>query len=61
MEGYDIGFLKGVAVVSVRSRIGGDKGARSVLSCGSFESASYSNLEGVGPGEVDPLGVSLGT
>ena len=34
MEGYNIGFLIGVAVVVVRSILGGYKGAGSILSGG---------------------------
>ena len=55
-----VGFLKGVSVVAVRIRLGGDKGSGSVLSGGSFEGDSDGNLESVGPGEVDPLVVSYG-
>ena len=46
-----------VAVVAVRHVIGGDKGAGSVLSVGSFEYDFDGNLEGVSPGEGDPTGV----
>ena len=37
----------GVAVLVVRSILGGDKGAGSVLSGGYFEDDCYGNLEGV--------------
>ena len=57
-EGYDIGLLIGVAVVTVRSRLGGDEGAGSILSSVSFEGDNYGNLDGAGPGECDPLGIS---
>ena len=51
MNGYSVGFLIGVAVVLVRSILGGNKGSGTVLSDGSFEDACYGNLEGVWPGE----------
>ena len=58
MEGYTVVFLKGVAVVAVRSKLGCEKGAGSVLSGRSFEGDSDVNLEAVGNGEGDILGVS---
>ena len=58
MEGYAAGFLICVAVVLVRSIIGGDEGLGSVLSGGSFEDACDGNLEGVRPAENDTLSVS---
>ena len=58
MEGYAVVFLIGVAIVAVRIILGGDKVAGSVLSIGYFEFACGGNLDGVRPGEGDPLGVS---
>ena len=56
-EVYAVGLLIGIAVVAVRSVLGGDEGSGSVLSGGSFEDARDGNIEGVRPGEGDPLGV----
>ena len=50
MEGYDVGFLIGVAVVVFRSILGVYEGAGSVLSGGSFKDDCYGNLEGLRPG-----------
>ena len=61
MEGCAVGFLKVVAVVAVRSRLGDGKVSGSVLLGASFEGDSYGNLESVGPVEGDPLGVSEGS
>ena len=58
MEVYDVGFLIGVSVVAVRIILGGDKGAGSVLSDGSFEDNLVGKIESAGPGEGDPLGKS---
>ena len=58
LEGYAVGFLKGVALAVLISILGGDKGAGSVLSGGYFEGSCYGNIEGVSPGEGDPLGMS---
>ena len=58
MEGYDVGFIKGIAVVEGWSKLGGDKGAGPVLSDGSFEGTSDVKFEGIGPGEGDPPGIS---
>ena len=51
-------ILRGVAIVLVRIKIGGDEEEGSVLSGGSFEFACDGNFEGVGPGEDDTLGFS---
>ena len=48
------------SVVIVRSILGGGKGTGSVLSGGYFEDYCDGKLEGVRPGECDPLGVSYG-
>ena len=40
-----------------RGKIGGDKGLCQVLSGGSFEGTMDGNLDGAGPGEVDPLSI----
>ena len=45
MEGYDVVLLKWVAAFVVRIKIGGDEGAGSVLSGGSFDSYWVGNLE----------------
>ena len=50
MEGYYVGFLKGLFVVVDRSKLGGDKEAGPVLSDSSFEGASDVKFEGIGPG-----------
>ena len=47
-----------MSVVAVRSILRGDDGSGSFLSYGSFKGDSDGNLEGVGPGEGDPLGAS---
>ena len=52
---YSIRFLISVAVVVVRSALGGDKGEGLVLSCGYFEYSCYGKLEVVRPVEGDPL------
>ena len=57
MEGYTVVFLIGVAVVAVTIILGVEEGAGSVLSGGYFENYSDVNLEGVGTGEGDTLGV----
>ena len=54
-EELALGCLKGVAVVVDRSIIWGDEGVGSVLLGGYFEGTSDGNLEGVGPGNGDPL------
>ena len=54
-EGFYFVPLKGVAVVVDRSIIWGDEGVDSVLLGGYFEGTSDGNLEGVGPGNGDPL------
>ena len=58
MEEFCLCFLQVVAIVVDRIILGGDKGAGSVLSGGSFEGSIDGNLEGVGHGEVYTLGVS---
>ena len=58
MVEYYVVFLKYVAVVAVIIRLGCDKGSGSVLSGGSFECASYGNIEGVGTVEGSLLGIS---
>ena len=45
MEGDAVGFLKYASVVSVRSKLGSDKGAGSVVSGGSFYGDWVGNLE----------------
>ena len=50
MEGYSVRFLIGVAIVAVRSILGGDKVSGSVLSDVYLEYDSDVNLEGVRPG-----------
>ena len=57
MEVFYLGLLKYVSVVVYISILGGEEGAESVLSSGSFEGASDGNLEIVGPAEGDPLGI----
>ena len=57
-EGYAVDFLIGVAVVVVKSILGGDDREESVLSGGYFEDSCYGNLEGIRPGYSHPLGVS---
>ena len=57
IEVFSLGILKGVAVVVYRIRLGGDKGAGSVLSWVSFEGDSDDNPEGIGSVDSDPLGV----
>ena len=61
MEGYTVGLLKGVAVVADRIKLGCEEGAGTVLPGEHFEGASDGNLEGVGTGEGDPLGISQET
>ena len=58
VEGYDVGFLKGVDVVAVRIILGGNEGAGTVLEGGSFQGESDGNLQGEDNREGDPLGVS---
>ena len=58
LEGYAVGFLIGVAAVLVGIIIRDDKGSGSVLLGDSFEDDCDGNIEGVSPGEGDPLGVS---
>ena len=58
MGGYYVGSLIGIAVVVGRRITRGDERSGSVLIGGSFEHACDVNLEGVRPGEGDPLGVS---
>ena len=58
MEGYAVGFLIVVASVVIRSILNCDEGVGSVLSVGSFEDYSDSNLDDERPGKGDPLGVS---
>ena len=58
MEGCAAGSLIGADVVVVRGILGGDQVAESVLSGGSFEDYFYGNIEGISPGEGDPMGVS---
>ena len=45
MEGYNVGFLKGAAIVSDRSKIASDEGSGPVLSCDSFEGNSDGNYQ----------------
>ena len=47
MEGYAVGFLIGVSILSFRRILGSYKGVGLVLSGGSFEDTSDGNLEGV--------------
>ena len=54
-EGYNVGFLKWVAVVSVKGNLGVKKDQGQFVSGGSFEGDSDVNIEGVGPGEGDTL------
>ena len=56
-EESDLGLLKSVSVVVDRSILGGDEGSGSVLSGRSFDGNCDGILEGVRPGEGDPLGV----
>ena len=49
MEGCDVGLIKSVDVVAVRSKIESDEGSGPVLSGGSCEGSSCVNLEVVGP------------
>ena len=49
MEGYDVGFLIGVAEVSVRSILGVEEGVGSVLLGGYFEVDRDGNIEGLVP------------
>ena len=55
MELYSLGIIKGAAVVADRRKLGGEEVSRPFLSGGYFEFASDGILEGVGPGEVDPI------
>ena len=57
MEGYYVGLLKYVAVVADRSRLGCDLRPGNFLSRVSFRGASDIDLEGVGLGEGDTLGI----
>ena len=53
--------LIGVTAVVVIIILRGDKVSGSVLAGVSFRGASDGNIEGVGPGEANPLDVSCGT
>ena len=57
MEGYAACILKFVDVVSDRHKHRDDKGAVPVLPGGSIEVDRDGNLEGVGTGEGDTLGI----
>ena len=57
MYRYDVDLLKGVFVVEERRKLRGNKVSETVWPGGSFEGASNINIEGVGTGEVDPLGI----
>ena len=55
MEGYYIVLFKSVSVVAYRRKLGGEKGEGPVSHSGYFEGDSDVNIEGVGPGEGDPM------
>ena len=61
MEGYAVVLLKSVYVGSDRSKLGSEEGAGPVWLGGFVEGDSVGKLEDVVPGQVDILGISLGT